>query len=156
MWRDGDGMIDLPKLKRLAKAATPTERHARVSVEGRAEFVRWCGEMYDSGKAVEFHWVDDEVACIAVTGNGPTSKANAELIAATDAKTIIALVEALEVSLTFDCHDYCNLREGTDKIREILDLPLNICGECEGEGRVDIPGPIFSQPCKPCKGTGRL
>ena len=131
------------ELKRLEAKATPGEWlwcHAPDRTD-KASFLAWCAEAWDltiraNGSreeegiqyvgrmlpAGEKEWSEDEYVCVSITGNGPTSAANARFIPAlrNHAKELLADSERLaEVEAkcegmrrllvqVYDCAATCN------------------------------------------------
>jgi len=129
----------LRELRRVAEAATPGPwRAGGRKFKTVAEIVAVLEDMVRSG-GLELYFVvleEDRSTAVAVTGNGPTSDANARYIAAFDPPTVLAMLDAL---------DEQERRSSGDESEE------DHCPECRGYGR-DWDG----APCDECRGTGRV
>jgi hypothetical protein len=97
-------MTDTDKLRALASAATPGPWHRGHQPDGR-DAVEYFTEIYSYGTPgrvwlacvpVEGKDINDEAKFTAITGNGPTSEANASFIAAASPSVVLGLLDRIE------------------------------------------------------------
>ncbi len=97
---------DLEKLRQLAQAATKGPwRWTLTKQSVRDEVLEYFAAHYDKCQEGPLHGVgipapgraiEEECLAVSITGNGPTSEANAQYIAALDPQIVLGLIDEIE------------------------------------------------------------
>jgi hypothetical protein len=95
---------DLESIERAANAASQSRWHTGITPAEREAARQWMIDCFDQGESDRGHMVviqdgdkplDDSALCVAFTGNGPTSEANAQFIATASPSNVLLLVEEI-------------------------------------------------------------
>lgn len=112
----GGKVTNLKKLRALAEAATQGALSlGNFPDPSPTAAVAYFGDMIRKGSGEVWAVVtpmldgtplEEEALYLAITGNGPTSESNARFIAVANPRTVLALIEALDVVMSAPCENF--------------------------------------------------
>jgi hypothetical protein len=124
----------LQYIEDAANAASQTTWHLGTTPGTREEARQWMIDCFDAGEGDQGHMVviqygseplDESSLCVAFTGNGPNSAANAEFIAVASPNNVLAMVREIRRLLVHARCRSCN---------NLLEREPELCRPCREQG----------------------